>query len=437
MMDELAQSMGFSDAAELSQLVASVDISAPEKMAAFTQWRESDGTKAGLLALNEEGPKKTEFKVEGAIGGSLQTTPDIELYLAQHAPVAIGVSGGKDSDAAALATVAYLDRVGHTGPRVLIHADLGRVEWRSSLPQCQRLAEYLGLELIVVRRERGDLMDRWLQRWRDNVARYAALECVKVIMPWSSASMRFCTSELKVAIIWRELARRFAGQTILSVTGIRREESAGRAKAPVSKLKGKLTGAHRGTQGFDWHPIIDWSLSDVLDLHETSGFPLHEAYTRYGNTRVSCAFCILASRPDLLASSTCADNHDIYREMVDLEIASTFSFQDSGWLGDVAPHLLTADQLAGLKAAKRRGHERTLAEALIPAHLLYEKGWPQVMPTRVEARLLAEVRTAVADSLGITVQYTESGAILDRYAELMVQRGTPAQAVTVQETLAL
>ena len=42
--------------------------------------------------------------------------------LAANAPVAIGVSGGKDSCAAALATIEHLDAIGHTGPRLsLIH----------------------------------------------------------------------------------------------------------------------------------------------------------------------------------------------------------------------------------------------------------------------------------------------------------------------------
>src|SRR5581483_2926625 len=99
----------------------------------------------------------------------------------------------------------------HRGPRVLIHSDLGRVEWGDSLPQCERLAAHLGLELIVVRRQAGGLMERWQTRWANNVARCAALECVKLILPWSTASMRFCTSELKTAIICRELVQRFPG----------------------------------------------------------------------------------------------------------------------------------------------------------------------------------------------------------------------------------
>jgi hypothetical protein len=77
----------------------------------------------------------------------------------------------------------WLDAQGHAGPRILIHSDLGRVEWRQSLPLCERLAARLGLELVVVRRQAGDLLDRRQTRWRNNVARYADLACVQLIVP--------------------------------------------------------------------------------------------------------------------------------------------------------------------------------------------------------------------------------------------------------------
>src|SRR3546814_15382073 len=53
--------------------------------------------------------------------------PEIDSLLWNGAAVAIGVSGGKDSQAAAIATVRHLDQVGHSGPRLLIHSDLGLV----------------------------------------------------------------------------------------------------------------------------------------------------------------------------------------------------------------------------------------------------------------------------------------------------------------------
>lgn len=356
----------------------------------------------------------------------IATTPTITTLLSAHAPVAIGVSGGKDSDAAAFATVEHLAAIGHAGPRVLIHADLGRTEWSESLPQCERLAQRLGIELIIVRRQAGDMLDRWLTRWSNNVERYVNLECVKLILPWSTAAMRFCTSEMKTAIICRELVKRFPGQTIVSVAGIRRDESPNRAKAEISKQQNKLTSTTHQTTGYDWLPILDWTKQDVIDLHEARDFPLHEAYTT--NSRVSCVFCILASKADLVASTTWPEHAPLYRAMVDLEIASTFAFQDSGWLGDLSPSLLSSAQRTGLAEAKRRARKRTWIEAEIPGHLLYTKGWPTCMPTRDEARVIARVRLAIGELLDLDCLYTDAGAVEQRYAELM--RGRPASELT-------
>jgi hypothetical protein len=54
----------------------------------------------------------------------------------------------------------------------------------------------------------------------------------------------------------------------------------------------------------------------VIDYLRSRGDRLHEAYTTYGSTRVSCAFCIMGSEHDLRASAGCADSVAIYREMM-------------------------------------------------------------------------------------------------------------------------
>src|SRR4051794_2359728 len=92
------------------------------------------------------------------------------------------------------------------------------------------------------------------------------------------------------------------GQTILSASGIRRQESPNRAKAPVAKPQPKLASLSRRTQGLDWHPILDWTAHDVFGYLEERGFALHEAYTVYGSSRVSCCFCVLSSQRDLAAA---------------------------------------------------------------------------------------------------------------------------------------
>ncbi len=53
-------------------------------------------------------------------------TPDVESMLQRNCVVAVGVSGGKNSVACALAVDRHLNSIGHAGPRLLIHADLGR-----------------------------------------------------------------------------------------------------------------------------------------------------------------------------------------------------------------------------------------------------------------------------------------------------------------------
>ena len=124
----------------------------------------------------------------------IAVTSEITDHLEKGCPVAFAVSGGKDSSAVAIRGYEYLDDIGHAGPRLLIHSDLGRIEWRESLPSCERLSRRLGMELVVVRRTAGDLIDRWHQRWKNNVSRYLNMDCVRLIMPWSSPALRFCTS---------------------------------------------------------------------------------------------------------------------------------------------------------------------------------------------------------------------------------------------------
>lgn len=359
-----------------------------------------------------------------AAGRQLALTPPVEAALRRNAVVAIGVSGGKDSVAVALSVARHLDEIGHTGPRVLIHSDLGRVEWKDSLPACERLAEKMGWELMVVRRKAGDMLARWQGRWTANVKRYAELSCVKLILPWSTPSMRFCTSELKSKVIAAGLRKRFPAAEILSVTGIRREESANRAKMPVDAPNSDLARKH--ATGITWNAIIEWGIGSVLQEIADAGLELHEAYTKYGTSRVSCAFCIMSSGSDLLAAAGCEDNQDLYRVMVELEAISGFGFQGSRWLADVAPHLLSKELLERVRVAKLGAELRVAAEKTVPKHLHYVKGWPTALPTLEEAELIAAVRIKVAAAVGLEVGFTTAAAVMARYAELLAAKATKA-----------
>lgn len=354
----------------------------------------------------------------GAKPGSVSIHPDVEQLLARNAVVAIGVSGGKDSQACALAVARHLDANGHTGPRILVHADLGRVEWKDSLPTCERLADHLGWELLVVQRKAGDMLSRWQGRWKNNVARYVDLECVKLILPWSTPSMRFCTSELKVAVIESALKKRFPGQDVVNVTGVRREESANRAKAPIAKANPDIVKG--GGTGITWNAIVDLSIGQVFDIVSSSGLALHEGYTVHNMSRISCVFCIMSNLDDMQNSAACEDNVPVYLDMVELEAVSTFAFQGSRWLADIAPHLMGEELSVRVAHAKEAARVRSTAEARLPKHLLYTKGWPTAVPTMAEAELLADVRRIVSAAVGLQVNYLLPEDIIGRYEELLL-----------------
>jgi 3'-phosphoadenosine 5'-phosphosulfate sulfotransferase (PAPS reductase)/FAD synthetase len=355
---------------------------------------------------------------------------EVQAMLDRDAVVAVGVSGGKDSDACAIAVARHLDSVGHKGPRLLVHSDLGRIEWKDSLPSCERLAARLGWELQVVRRQAGDMLDRWEVRWRNCVARYEDLSCVKLILPWSTPSMRFCTSELKTHVISGALRKRFPKRDILNVTGIRRQESKNRSKMPIWAPNSELT--RKGGVGMTWNAIIDWPVQDVVYAINDAGLSLHEAYTRYGVSRVSCCFCIMSSEADLIASALCEDNHEPYIRMVELEVKSSFAFQGNRWLADVAPHVLPPSLRSQVQEAKAIAAQRQVIESRIPKHLLYTDGWPTRLPTREEADLLARVRGEVSALLGLNARFLDATGVHDRYASLLALKKAKGKESTAE-----
>lgn len=358
----------------------------------------------------------------------ISAAPEVDVLIDAGAPIVICVSGGKDSRLAAEQAVAYARGRRHAGPMMLCYSDLGRVVWSDAKDQCQRLAERLEIPLVIVKREAGGLMERWQKRWADNVQRYANLSCVKLILPWSTPSMRFCTSELKTAIIQRWISKTYR-QPVICVMGIRRDEGnsakSGRGAAPVIKVHrakpGKKANLPEGS--IDWNCIVEVKTELVFQVLRASSEPQPRSYP-FGASRYSCCFCMMATFADQAAATKDPDNHDLYREQCELEISSTFSFQQKRWLSDVAPYLLTDDQRARLAVAQIQAVNREAIEALIPKHLLYVKGWPTCMPTYPEASMLADVRRRVGEVMGINVKYTTPEAVIFRYAELMALKET-------------
>jgi len=339
--------------------------------------------------------------------------------------IVFNLSGGKDSSAAMFAVNLFLDLFGHPRDRrMAIHADLGRAEWASTPTFVEQIAALAEMPLSVVRRAAGDLVDRWHQRFENGKRRYEALETYNLIGPWSSASLRFCQSEMKAAVIGPAVARMHAGQRIISVLGLRRDESHNRASIPIAKADQRFAkaGNRKGTVMSLWHPIADWSAADVFRAHVLFGVPLHEAYTAWGSTRLSCRYCIFASLHDLRASTAAPLNADVYRELVALEARSTFPFQPARWLADVAPHLLGSGLQNDVLRAKADQTERRSIEAAMPTALRYVSGWPPRLPTIREAEAIAAARRPILARHELADRYPRAGAVRDRFAELIANR---------------
>lgn len=350
-------------------------------------------------------------------------TEDVRQAAMGGAIFAFSLSGGKDSTAAASAAIQQLDAWGHPRERrVAIHADLGRAEWEATPRTVEAVAGRFGLPVSVVRHRTHDMVSRWEERFKRGKARYHLLEVFNLIGPWSSAALRFCTAEMKQQVIAPALLRAFPGQIVVSVVGIRRDESPARSIAPISKWEPRWARSNGGRM-LTWHPVVTWSTAAVFARHAEDDLPLHEAYRVYGSGRVSCAFCVMQNAADQAAAARATSNADLYRHLVAIEANSTFSFQPTRWLGDVAPRLLSEGLAADLVRGKAMAAQRRTLEAALPSGLRYVKGWPLRVPTPAEAVQVADARRVILGHHGLYDPFVGPAAIIDRFHELMLTNG--------------
>ena len=134
-----------------------------------------------------------------------------------------------------------------------------------------------------------------------------------------SAKARFCTSDLKRGPIERELrrylkARPHFGGLVVSAMGMRASESPARSK--LVPWRRNVRNSKAGREWFDWLPIHPLGTADVFRIIREAGQSPHWAYAA-GMTRLSCSFCILASRADLRRAAELRP--DLYRVYVELE----------------------------------------------------------------------------------------------------------------------
>lgn len=204
-------------------------------------------------------------------------------------------SGGKDSQA----MLAKVRAIVPDDQLLVVHAALGDVEWEGTEDHVR--ATSAGLPVIIAHPVTGffDMVER------------------RGMFP--DASRRQCTSDLKRTPIEREVRRylkanpRFAG-LVVNCMGMRAQESTNRAKLATFKRSERNSKA--GRSWFEWLPIHDWTVDQVFGAIARAGQVPHWAYAA-GMSRLSCCFCIMASKDDLTTAAKLKP--DLYRRYVETE----------------------------------------------------------------------------------------------------------------------
>lgn len=227
------------------------------------------------------------------------------MGLADYDLIVISTSGGKDSQAM-LAYVHGLARAaGVEGRVVCVHADLGGVEWEGTGEIAGAQAKHFGVPLVTCSRI-GGVAARTSKTYEAGEVYGDILDYALRRGAFPSSSARWCTSEFKRGPIRRTITA-LAGRAraergiptgtpvrVLSCVGMRAEESSARAKLEAVSVERDTRHVHVTR----WLPIKDWTTEEVWRAIEASGAPVHRAYG-LGMSRLSCAFCIMASRGDL------------------------------------------------------------------------------------------------------------------------------------------
>jgi len=216
------------------------------------------------------------------------TTPLLRSYDI----ILVNSSAGKDSQAMLDLIVERARHEGILDRVVVVHCDLGRVEWKGTRELAEGQAKHYGLRFEVVSRPQGDLLQHIEQRGM-----------------FPSSAARYCTSDHKrgqVRKVMTKLADEVRSKNggkqarILNCMGLRAQESPARAKKVAFEFDEAASNGRRHVDAY--LPILDWTIEQVWARIRASGVRYHPAYD-LGMGRLSCCFCVLAPKAALLVAA--------------------------------------------------------------------------------------------------------------------------------------
>lgn len=185
-----------------------------------------------------------------------------------------------------------------TNQIVVVHSDLGEVEWEGVQEHIQKNTDH---ELNIVR------------------ANKTFLGMVENRGMWPSSAYRQCTSDLKRGPIFKFIRNdlKTKNATVaINCMGLRAQESTSRAKKiPFTYNKMQSCNNRVVRHVYDWLPIFHFKTEDVFETIRAAGEKPFWAYEK--NERLSCVFCIMGCVNDLRHGAM--QRPELYKKYVELE----------------------------------------------------------------------------------------------------------------------
>lgn len=258
-----------------------------------------------------------------------------EPRLSDYHVVLVNSSGGKDSQAMLDYVAAKAKREGVSDRVHVVHADLGRVEWKGTKDIARKQAAHYGFPFHVVSRPQGDLLSHVEQRGM-----------------WPSSQQRYCTSDHKRGQIRKVMTgltteRWQKGRPpvrILNCMGLRAAESPARSKKTPFEHDDSASNGKRHVD--NWLPIHHFSHEQVWDRVKQAGTPVHPAY-KLGMPRLSCVFCIFAPKPALMLAGK--HNPELLQQHVDVEKKIGHRFRQDVSLAEVQRAIHAGEKPGAIK----------------------------------------------------------------------------------------
>jgi 3'-phosphoadenosine 5'-phosphosulfate sulfotransferase (PAPS reductase)/FAD synthetase len=208
----------------------------------------------------------------------------------------ISHSGGKDSQA----MLARIVRLNLAAKIVVVHSDLGEMEWEPMHHFIEQNA--FGLPVHVVR------------------AQETFFDLCRRTKRFPSGRQQYCTDFLKIIPIAAFIHDYMTKNNItvaINATGMRAEESERRAKKEPFALSGMTQPRkYPGHTIYDWLPIFDYKVDDVWQEIKNAGQTPHPIYFK-GFSRLSCVFCINGRKNEHQKAAEMRP--ELYAKMVELE----------------------------------------------------------------------------------------------------------------------